>query len=87
MVVWSVFCGLTEAAVGLGSLLVVLIIFGMGEGPFSSTANKMVCQLFPRREQASAISVANTGAPLGGAIAGPVVGLSRSGSAGAGRSS
>jgi MFS family permease len=35
----------------------------------------MVSQWFPRREQASAVSVANAGTPLGGAIAGPVVGF------------
>jgi len=39
MTVWSVFCGLTAAATGLVSLLVVRVIFGMGEGPFGSAAN------------------------------------------------
>jgi len=75
MVVWSVFCGLTAAAIGIGTLLLFRVIFGMGEGPFSSTANKVVSQWFPRREQASAVSVANAGTPLGGAVAGPVVGF------------
>jgi ACS family hexuronate transporter-like MFS transporter len=75
MVVWSVFCGLTAAAIGIGTLVLFRVIFGMGEGPFSSTANKVVSQWFPRREQASAVSVANAGTPLGGAVAGPVVGF------------
>lgn len=75
MVVWSVFCGMTAAAIGIASLLAYRIIFGIGEGPFSSTANKMVSHWFPRREQASAVAVANAGTPLGGAIAGPVVGF------------
>ena len=75
MTVWSVFCGLTAATVGLFSLLVVRVIFGMGEGPFSSTANKLVSNWFPRREQASAVGMANAGQPLGAALAGPVVGL------------
>lgn len=74
MTVWSVFCGLTAAAYSIGFLLIVRIIFGMGEGPFSSTINKLVSQWFPRREQASAVGVANAGTPLGGAIAGPIVG-------------
>ena len=30
---WSVFCGLTAAAWNLTSLLIVRILFGMGEGP------------------------------------------------------
>jgi MFS transporter, ACS family, hexuronate transporter len=74
MTVWSVFCGLTAAAVGFTSLFVVRVIFGFGEGPFSAAANKMVSNWFPRREIASAIGVANAGTPLGGALAGPVAG-------------
>jgi MFS transporter, ACS family, hexuronate transporter len=75
MTVWSVFCGLTAAATGMASLLVIRVIFGTGEGPFSSTANKLVSNWFPRREQASAVGMANAGQPLGAALAGPVVGL------------
>ncbi len=75
MTVWSVFCGLTAAATGIASLLVVRVIFGMGEGPFSSTANKFVSNWFPRPEQASAVGMANAGQPLGAALAGPAVGL------------
>jgi len=74
MAVWSVFCGLTAAVWGFGSLLVVRVAFGMGEGPFSSTANKLVSNWFPRREQASAVGLANAGQPLGAALAGPLVG-------------
>jgi ACS family hexuronate transporter-like MFS transporter len=75
MAVWSVFCGLTAAATSIGMLLVIRVIFGMGEGPFSSTANKMVGNWFPHRQQATAIGLANAGTPLGGALAGPVVGF------------
>ena len=71
---WSIFCGLTAAAFSFGSLLVIRVLFGMGEGPLSSTMNKTVSQWFPRKEQASAVGLANAGTPLGGAIAGPVVG-------------
>ena len=77
MTVWSVFCGLTAATVGIASLLVVRVVFGMGEGPFSSTANKLVSNWFPRREQASAVGIANAGQPIGAALAGPVVGPAR----------
>ena len=72
---WSLFCALTAAASGLASLLVIRVVFGMGEGPLSATNNKVVHTWFPRREAASAVGIANCGTPLGGAIAGPVVGF------------
>ncbi len=72
---WSFFCALTAAASGLVSLLVIRVLFGMGEGPLSATNNKIVFTWFPRREAASAVGIANCGTPLGGAIAGPIVGF------------
>jgi len=75
MAVWSAFCGLTAVATGFISLLVIRVIFGVGEGPLSATINKVVNTWFPHREAASAVGIANCGTPLGGAIAGPVVGL------------
>ena len=75
MIGWSMFCGLTAAAVGLGSLLAIRVVFGFAEGPIGSTSNKVVRNWFPHREQASAISLANAGTPLGAALSGPVVGF------------
>jgi D-galactonate transporter len=75
MVLWSVFCGLTAAAWNLASLLVIRILFGMGEGPIGSTFNKTVRNWFPHGQQATAVSVANAGTPLGAAVSGPIVGL------------
>lgn len=74
MGVWSIFCGATALASGIGSLIVLRVLFGMGEGPFSSSNSKMVNNWFPRKEVASAIGVISSGTPLGGALAGPVVG-------------
>src|ERR1700733_5893712 len=74
-IVWSVFCGLTASVFSFTSLLVVRVIFGMGEGPYGSAANKLVSNWFPRRQQATAVGWANAGTPLGGALAGPVVGF------------
>ncbi|WP_428542558.1 MFS transporter [Rhodopila sp.] len=74
-VVWSVFCGLTAMVFSFGSLLIVRLIFGMGEGPYGSAANKLVSNWFPRRQQATAVGWANAGTPLGGALAGPIVGF------------
>jgi MFS transporter, ACS family, hexuronate transporter len=75
MTSWSVFCGLTAAAFSLGSLVILRVIFGMGEGPFSTTIAKFIRNWFPKEEQATAIGIANSGTPLGGAIAGPIVGF------------
>jgi MFS family permease len=74
MSTWSVFCGLTAAAVGFSSLLIVRILFGCGEGPFGAAANKMVSNWFPPRQIATAIGIANAGTPIGGALSGIVAG-------------
>lgn len=74
MAIWSIFCGATALATGIASLIVLRVLFGMGEGPFSSSNSKMVNNWFPKREVASAIGVISSGTPLGGALAGPVVG-------------
>lgn len=74
MSVWSAFCGLTAAAAGFTSLLVLRTIFGFGEGPFGAAANKMVNTRFPRRQIATAVGLANAGTPIGGAVAGPIAG-------------
>lgn len=75
MTLWSVFCGLTAAATSVAALVVLRVIFGMGEGPFNTTMAKFIGNWFPKSEQASAIGIANSGTPLGGAIAGPIVGF------------
>lgn len=74
MGMWSLFCGLTAAATGFVSMIVLRVLFGVGEGPLSSTMSKTVSNWFPRREAATAIGIVNSGTPLGGAVAGPIVG-------------
>jgi ACS family hexuronate transporter-like MFS transporter len=74
-VVWSVFCGLTAFVFSYTSLLIVRVIFGAGEGPYGSATNKLISNWFPRHQQGSAVGWANSGTPLGGAIAGPIVGF------------
>ncbi|PLZ02193.1 MFS transporter [Burkholderia sp. WAC0059] len=74
-VVWSVFCGLTAAALNVTTLLLTRIGLGIGEGPFSATANKLVNEWFPHRERASAVGICNAGGPLGAALAGPLFGM------------
>ena len=75
MLVWSLFCGLTAGVFSVASLLVVRVIFGMGEGPYCANINKLVSNWFARKDQATAIGVANSGQSLGAAIAGPIVGF------------
>lgn len=74
MIVWSLFSGAMVLVVGFASLIIVRIVFGMAEGPLSSTINKMVNNWFPADKRASVVGLANSGTPLGGAIAGPIVG-------------
>lgn len=75
MVVWSLFSGSVALAAGLVSLIVIRILFGMGEGPLSTTTNKMINSWFPANKRASTMGIASSGTPLGGAIAGPIVGF------------
>ncbi|WP_233839020.1 MFS transporter [Paraburkholderia sp. ZP32-5] len=75
MLLWSLLCGATGLATGFGSLLTLRTFFGMAEGPLATTINKMVNNWFPHKESATAFGFANCGLPLGGAVAGPVVGL------------
>lgn len=75
ILLWSVLCGATGLATGFGSLLTLRTFFGMAEGPLATTINKMVNNWFPHRESATAFGFANCGLPLGGAVAGPIVGF------------
>ena len=72
---WSIFCGMTAVAIGFVSLLIVRLLFGMAEGPLCAAANKMVNNWLPREKAATAMGLLSAGSPLGGAIAGPIVGL------------
>ncbi|MFJ4256345.1 MFS transporter [Pseudomonas monteilii] len=72
---WSVLCGSTALAFNFWSLLIVRALFGVGEGPVSTTANKAINSWFPIAERARAIGIAQAGGPLGGALAGPIVGF------------
>ncbi|MBX9971572.1 MFS transporter [Cytobacillus firmus] len=75
MIVWSLFSGALVLAVGFVSMIVIRVLFGMGEGPLSATISKMVNNWFPPQQRASVIGLTNSGTPLGGAISGPIVGF------------
>lgn len=71
---WSIFCGSTAIAQGFWSLIVLRVLFGMAEGPICSSANKMINGWFAKNQAATAMGILSAGSPLGGAIAGPIVG-------------
>lgn len=75
MLAWSVFCILTAGVVGVLSLLLVRVVFGMGEGPYATCTNKMISEWFPAEKRTAPVGLANSGQQIGGAIAGPLVGL------------
>ena len=71
---WSLFCGLTAFATGFYSMLMLRVLFGMAEGPICASANKMINGWFPKKQAATAVGLLSAGSPLGGAVAGPIVG-------------
>lgn len=73
--IWSLFCGATALVTGFGHLMVVRILFGIGEGPMGTTTNKSISNWFPKNEVGRAVGFTNAGQPLGAAIAAPIVGL------------
>lgn len=75
MSAWSIICGATAVCFNFWSLFIVRALFGAGEGPISTTANKAVNNWFPLHERARSVGINQAGGPLGGAIAGPVMGF------------
>jgi len=73
--IWSLFCGATALAGNFAHLLIVRILFGIGEGPMGTTTNKSISNWFPRKEVGRAVGFTNAGQPLGAAVAAPIVGL------------
>lgn len=71
---WSIFCGMTALASGFYSMLILRVLFGMAEGPICASANKMINGWFPKKQAATAMGLLSAGSPLGGAVAGPIVG-------------
>lgn len=75
MLIWSVFCALTGAVNSLLALLGVRFVFGVGEAPFTPATSKMTYSWFGSKRYAGAYGLASAGQPLGGAVAGPIVGV------------
>ncbi|MFM9281315.1 MFS transporter [Paenibacillus jiagnxiensis] len=75
MTIWSIFCGLTITAFNFASLFIIRMLFGLGEGPLGSATNKTISNWVPSQQRARAVGISFSGNPLGGAIAGPIVGV------------
>lgn len=75
MLVWSGFCALTGAVGGFASLLGVRLAFGGAEAPWISCSNKVLYNWFSAAGYTSAFGLASAGQPMGGVIAGPIVGV------------
>ncbi len=75
LILWSLFTGLTGLAGSLVALLVIRVLFGMGEGLFPGPYYKMIAVWFPQKERATANGIAYSSQPFGIAIA-SVVGAS-----------
>ncbi|SFF37683.1 MFS transporter, ACS family, hexuronate transporter [Paenibacillus algorifonticola] len=75
MTIWSIFCGLTIAAFNFVSLFIIRMLFGLGEGPLGSATNKTISNWVPAKQRARAVGISFSGNPLGGALAGPIVGI------------
>jgi len=71
---WSLFCGFTALATGFWSMLILRVMFGMAEGPICASANKAINGWFPKKQAATAMGFLSAGSPLGGAVAGPIIG-------------
>lgn len=66
--VWSIFTGLTGAAWGLASLLVIRVLFGLSEASFSPAAFRMIADVFPKKENGRAIAILLSSGSLVGIV-------------------
>jgi sugar phosphate permease len=74
LVFWSIFTGLTGFATSFAMLVVVRILFGIGEGLENGAQFKLIGDHFPSRERSAANAVFLTALSLGPAVAAPISG-------------
>src|SRR5213079_2622883 len=56
VLMWSVFTGLTGLAWSLTSLLLIRLLFGLGEGSFPAGSTKAISDYFPKERRTKAQS-------------------------------
>lgn len=70
---WSVSAMLMGAVVGFGSMIVTMLLLGVGEAASLPTAGKVVRQWFPAQERGLATAIFNAGTFAGPALSAPIV--------------
>jgi MFS family permease len=70
---WSVACGLTGAAGGLATLILVRIILGVGESIYLPGGLKLLSTFFPSRDRGLPSGLFDSGTRLGLAVGAPLV--------------
>jgi MFS family permease len=69
LVLWSVFTGLTGVAMTFVALVLVRVLFGLGEGPFPSSAGKALALSFSRNRVGLANGIQFSATSVGAAVA------------------
>ena len=72
IVLWSIFTVLTGLAAALGTMLVIRVLFGIGEGIENGAQFKLIGEYFASKERAQANGLFLTALALGPALATPV---------------
>jgi len=75
LLVWSVFTGLTGLATSIVALIVIRVLFGVGEGLESGAHFKALGDTFPSSERSSASGIFHSSLALGPAVVAPVAAL------------
>lgn len=69
---WSIFTALTGLAWSLASLILIRVLFGLGEGSYSPAAAKAISDYFPHKERTKAQSTMMSSNPIG-LVAAPII--------------
>jgi sugar phosphate permease len=75
LVFWSIFTGLTGLAMSIAALVIVRVLFGVGEGLENGAQFKLIGDYFPSRERSGANAIFLTALSLGPAFAAPLAGV------------
>ncbi|WP_420949891.1 MFS transporter [Alicyclobacillus tolerans] len=69
---WSIFTGMTGMAMSVGFLIVVRVLFGVGEGLENGAQFKLIGDFFPSKQRSAANGLFLTSIALGPAIVAPL---------------
>ena len=72
---WSLLSALHAGVRSFAALVVLRVLFGIGEGPSGAATTVLVGRWFDHKKRATVLAFVGVGAPLGGLVATPVSGL------------